>query len=731
MAKYNVFNDRSVERISANVKWGEGVRNKGVNTHNVIYKPQSERIYVQLTEKDQDDYGYWKAEEVKLTSGSWEILDNGRKFDGTDYPFIRHTNWEDSVLGAIVEVYQIADIEDEDKPYIWVFEEELTNPEAFIFYADATGNVGQSTGADTWTMHKGGMIYTNHGEMEIPDGYQMPAGKTAYAKITFINFGGDWLIADAQMTIEGGDYWEDKGSTLIVRVKIASTEIKKDICRLSQHQAGDIRFELFNDVTVSSGNDWIGVVNNNNNYVVSHLLPGATYHQDEFLAMFGECDDVPTDSFESFIYWFVQNLVHLRYDQLGHIYQREECYGEIEDYTDDDDDGGDVKLAGTLTAANFTSDLQPWALSGGNGFIPKYKVLNGAKNYTDYVGTQNMMIFTQNSLNQIVKIVENTGAIVPNFQVNRVDKAKNVDGTSGLSYAHMFLDVKNFRFNDNLTIKAGVVGKGLASQVVLATGDCSTGISYTEDIRDFEDPNATGQTFQITAGVAAVGPAGYQYEVTFRYSDGTPCLYRLGYNGAFTADATRWAIGAGGTTNTEPIQFDFREGVEHGDVVQMTAKLIYPHEDGSTTYANSERTVDLYIAQVSECMIDEDGEHLVDEDSSDCFVDVDQEVYMLGTDSVGTSVTLTAGNYRMSWVSGAFEFIAGVAWRTDVKVSVIGATGLLTIGGGEPSLAEAEAKVAPLFADITIPSDGSYNFACDDTFYGDNAGAMTVKLVRL
>lgn len=619
---YNTFSDGAVKRISQNVKWGEGVRKRGDFNAMIPFKPQSEEIYVQLMVKDEDDYGYWKAEEVKLTNGSWVILDNGRKFNGTDYPYIRHVNWEDANLKAIVKVFQVQDIESEDKPYIWVFEEELTNPEAFIFYADSTGNTGQSTGADTWTMTKGGTVYTNNGEMDIPDGYQMPAGKTAYAKITFINFLGDWFIASAEMTIEAGDYWEDNGSTLIVRVKIASTEIKKDICRLTQHHAGDIRFELFKNVTVSSGNPWIGVVNNNNNYVVSHLLPYG-YPQDDFLAMMGGCPDVPKDTFENFIEWFITNLVHLKYDQLGHIYEREECYdGIVEDYTDDeddeDDDGNKVKLAGNLTAPLFASTLQPWAIAGTDGFVPTYTVLNGAKNYTDFVGVNDVMLFATNSNNQIVKISDVIPALTPDFQVNKVAKASNVNGTSGFSASHMYLDTKNFRFNDTLTIKAGIVNKGLPATVINNTAPCTTTISATLDVRDYEDPNVTEQTVQVTSSVAGVGTAGYSYEVDFKYSDGTPVSYRLGFNKPFLNEPSTMAIGGGGSTSETSIDFDLKSTVAHGDAIKMTAKLFYLHDDVSKTYANSDATKLLYVAIEQDCLTDANGDKLTDS-SGECY----------------------------------------------------------------------------------------------------------------
>ena len=140
MAKYNTFDDQSVKRIAENVRWGEGARNTFTNMHRPIHNPQHETIYVQLTVKDEDDYGYWKGEEVSFKEGVWTIVDGGRKWDGDEYPFIRHINWEDAQKGSIVNAYQVIDSLSEDKPMVWVFDKEVTNPQAFIFYADGTGN---------------------------------------------------------------------------------------------------------------------------------------------------------------------------------------------------------------------------------------------------------------------------------------------------------------------------------------------------------------------------------------------------------------------------------------------------------------------------------------------------------------------------------------------------------------------------------------------------------------
>jgi hypothetical protein len=621
MAGYS-FTESGARRIVDNVRWGEKTRQAGSTTHMVTYKPQSEQIYVKLVEKDEDKQGYWKAEEVVLDGGAWEIKDGGRKWDGDEYPYIRHVRWEDAVQNAIVEVFQLPDVSDEEKPYIWVFKGEITNPEAFVFYADKMGGIAQTVADDVYKMPRGGTIYTNHGEMEVDGGFELPADKTAYCLITFINYIGEWHIGSAEMTIEDGDYWKDNGSTLEVRVKIATSTNKGDVCRLEQHHAGDIRFELFQDVTVSSGNAWIGVVNNNSNYVVSHLLPGATKHQDEFIALTGNCDDMPTDSFESFIAWLVDARVHLRYDELGHIYQRENCYGEIEDYTydEEDDDGNELSLMSTLIADTASSNpAQPYAVNA-DDIDASYTLLNGVANFPDYVGVEDIMFIVENSKGQLIPISDNFAGP---YSVNFVGKAENVGGTSGKAPTALYLNGKNFRFNDSINVKAGVVGRGLGQTVNISTANLSTTITFPDEIYDYEDPNSQNYTMTLTSTSAfdvTRATSGYMYEVDFVYSDGTSVSWDIAYQNNFRTGPREFDIEAGNATEDFTVQFDLKEGVSHGDVIRMKTRMIWT--DGVTkTDANVDVEKYIYVAEESNCVTDESGEHVSDGDS-ECVTDI-------------------------------------------------------------------------------------------------------------
>ena len=619
MAKGNTFTDSSAKRIADNVRWGEGVRRLNTTLANVPNKPQHLDIYAQLTVKDEDDYGYWKAEEVKLEEGAWSILDGGRKWDGDEYSFIRHVNWEDAQKGSIIQPFQVQDITSEDKPYIWVFDKEVTNPQAFIFYADGTGNTGQSTGADTWTMSKGGTVYTNSGKMEIPDGFQMAAGKAAFAKLEFIYITSEWILANAEMVIdEDPEYWEEDGyGTLTIHVKIASTEIKKDVCRLTQHHAGDIRFELHKDVTVTSGSPWISVTNFASNYSVAHILP-PNKHQDEFLTFTGNCDDIPTSSFDDFIYWFTNNLVHIRYDQLGHIYERENCYGDVEDYTDDeeDDDGNELKLAGNLTAAATGSNIQPWFVND-DGVSINYRVLNGVKNYTDYVGVEDTMVLVVNDLGNIIPTDLDTDVLGGPWETAQVAKAKNITGTSGITYPVLRLRENNFRFNSSITVKAGIVNKGLGDQEILEVADCTATITASSEIRDYEDPNATDYTVQVSYSLADIASGSYT-KIDFKYGDGTPVQYRFGNSGQFISGPSSLDNqgGAGSPTETKTVQFFLRDGTSHGDAIKVTSRLFSFGDTDMNVYQSGQ----LYVAAEDECVTDDSGEQATGVDG-DCATD--------------------------------------------------------------------------------------------------------------
>ena len=668
--KVKLFNDQAIDRISTNVKWGEGVRSRQLNIPSMPTKANDYNFHVQLLEKDygKGGAGYWKAQEVIFENGKWELYDGGREFDDNDYPAIRHVEWEDSRVGAIVKPFQIRDVAvDAEKPYIWVFEEEVTNPEAFIFYADNTGGTAQSDSKSTWSMPKGGMIYTNYGEMEVPDNFSIDAGESAWCKIEFVWMFNEWQIASAEMTNEEGEYWEEDYGTLIIHVKIVSTKINKDICRLTQHTAGDIRFELRENVAVNSGNDWIVVTSRNNGrlYTVYHTLPNPPKPLNDFLAFAGNCNDMPLNDFGAWAEWARRNIVHIKYDQLGHIYERENCYdGEVErvDPPEEDPENDPQELTSQLTAPLFASNLQPWAMQGGDGFVPTYTVLKGGNLFTDFVGVEQVMFIARNSQQQLVKVATNPAAAFPTFDINKLEFAKNVNGTSGQAYNQMVLAQRNFRFNDTLTVRAGMAGLGLPQQVDLTTANIQSVVSHPTGttVRKWDDPNASSD-YEVYVSFAppvagSLNTANYFVELSFRWADGSPVQISSNNQLDIIGDGEVRAQITADDDYTFPYQLSDATDRNAGDAIKITARVIYIDAgDGHVTDANITDSMLIYYSNESDCYVDEEGGDLVDE-SGDCYSEDTSTVPYVPNDIYHIKLVTPAQDYERT--NGTFTLLS-------------------------------------------------------------------------
>ena len=679
MAKVKLFNNKAIERIRTDVKWGEEVRRQQKGVHHLPFKDVGPVIYARLTEKDFTEAGYWKATEVVVENGKWENLDNGIQFNDDEYPPIRHKDWEDSRVGAIIKAYTMPDATSEDKPSIWVFEEEITNPETFTFYATETGGSAQSTKTTTWKMPKGGTVYTNYGEMDVPDDFEIDAGESAWCKIEFVWMFDQWQIASAAMTDEEGDYWDEQSGVLIVHVKIFSTEINGEICRGVQHHAGDIRFELNKDTTVTAGNEWIIVTNNNRNYTVYHTLPDPPKPLNDFLAFMGNCNDMPLDSFASWAEWVRRNLVHIKYDKLGHIYEREECYDgtvervvpiedpEVFDLIDDP-----VNLEATLTAPLFGSVLQPWAMTGGDGFVPTYTILAGGNLFTDYVGVESIMFIARNSQQQLIQIATDPAAAVPAFDINKVELAKNVNGTSGQAYDQMVLSQRDFRFNDTIEVRAGVAGKGLGKSVTLNTASLSAVVSHTPSaiIRQREDPNATNDYSLFVSyappNAGTLNTANYKVEIVMTWaSDGDPVLFSTDngqntvQNGTVIGDIT-----ANDDYTMNYILMDATDRAS-GDAIRVNTRLIFIDAiDGYVTDANAPANMSLYYSNDTECVYDESGEDATDE-SGECAT-AEEALFLDMTAEFGDNFGGTAGNCKDEYLFTAVNFTNTLGYTCKV-----------------------------------------------------------------
>lgn len=481
-------------------------------------------------------------------------------------------------------------------------------------------------------MPKGGMIYTNYGEMEVPDNFTIDAGESAWCKIEFVWMFNEWQIASAEMTNEEGDYWDESYGTLIIHVKIVSTEINKDICRLTQHHAGDIRFELRENTAVTSGNDWIVVTSRNNGrlYTVYHTLPNPPKPLNDFLAFAGNCNDMPLNDFGAWAEWARRNIVHIKYDQLGHIYERENCYdGEVErvDPPEEDPENDPQELTSQLTAPLFAFNLQPWAMQGGDGFVPTYTVLKGGNLFTDFVGVEQVMFIARNSQQQLVKVATNPAAAFPTFDINKLEFAKNVNGTSGQAYDQMVLARRNFRFNDTLTVRAGMAGLGLPQQVDLTTASISSVISHPtgSTVRKWDDPNASSDYevyISFTPPVAgSLNTANYFVELSFRWADGSPVQISSNNQLDIIGDGEVRAQITANDDYTFPYQLSDATDHNAGDAIKITARVIYIDAgDGHVTDANITDSMLIYYSNEGDCYTDADGSDLVDE-SGDCYED--------------------------------------------------------------------------------------------------------------
>ncbi len=604
----NVFSDNATTRIKSSVKYTEQLRNSG--RFDIMHpdREENEIVYLRLKSKDPNDlYGYWEATEVRQEEGIWEDYDDGKQFNDEEYPYIRHLDWDDANEGDIVKAFITYDlIEDQITP-TWVFKGAVTNPEAFVFYADENGGQGQATYDSEWNMPRGGKVLTNVGELDVNGDHTMFAGEEAYCQIVFNKVDGEWQIASAAMTSSSGPFWEEVDDTLIVFWRIAKAEVKGDLCRLEQYHAGDIHLSIFTNTVVKGGDAWTTVTQNDGEYTVYHDLPATQeYHQDEILAMTGECDDVPYDSFESFISWFVDHLAHYKYDKRGHIYEKETCYGDIDNY-DPDDPTTDPSLDANLEAAAVAAQIYPWDVAT-DGVTTTYTLSNGGNNFPDFVGAEKNMTLITNSQGQIIQIADDVGGpAVPIWSAQLTKPFENVNGTSGKQYTELQLHTTNFRFNDTITVKSGTVNKGLGDQVVLDTAVVTVDIAATDPVRNYDDPEATTQPFYAIYGTA--GFDGYTCQMRFLYGDGTPVQYRLNQGDNWSTEIISLPITGTESQHIDP-EFNFNDDVTPGDSINVTVNTIAP--DGITD-ANISHSELVYVNLEDDCVKDENGDNVYDE----------------------------------------------------------------------------------------------------------------------
>lgn len=239
-----VFTAEDGERISAITPWAEEKMRMGENIDDYPYEPEPNPIFGKLITKDPDgNTGYWEIHEAFNDSQEWFVPDDARKWDDGEFPYVRHAFWEDAEIGQIV---LLKTIPDRDIGFEWVFYTNVTNPEAFIFYADDNGGTGQALSNSKWTMKNGGRVLTNVGTADILPGFQISSGDHVQITCTFVDLGQGYELASAVMNIGKGEYWQKQNDgTVIVNHPICEVETIGDIGRFVQHHAGDVHLEIF------------------------------------------------------------------------------------------------------------------------------------------------------------------------------------------------------------------------------------------------------------------------------------------------------------------------------------------------------------------------------------------------------------------------------------------------------------------------------------------------------
>ena len=319
-----VFKKSDAERISNNVLWGEQQRQKGGDITGHEHVPLNEVIYVQLIEKDPDgEQGFWSAQEVYYDDGRWELVDTERIWDGDAQPYIRHFSWGEAELKQIVKLMLVSDVDSGEQ--LWVFDTDVTNPEAFVFYSDENGNAGQATKDSTWTMKTAGKVLTNVGEAEIVAPYTLNAGQSVQITITFVDYGNGFQLGSAIMQAGEGAYWTESEGEITVNHRIATAKVDGDIVRLEQYHAGDVHIEIFgnsdddddDDTTTSplkiiGDEDWITVFRLGNLWTVNHKPPpgaGKALASMKGLDTSFSCDEVSFASFADVNTWVNDELL--------------------------------------------------------------------------------------------------------------------------------------------------------------------------------------------------------------------------------------------------------------------------------------------------------------------------------------------------------------------------------------------------------------------------------------
>jgi len=263
-----------------------------------------------------------------------------------------------------------------------------------------------------------------------------------------------------------------------------------------------------------------------------------------------------------------------------------------------------------------------------------YKITNFGGNYTAFVTEgKKINVTCRNGLGGLIPV--SFGPAANAAKVVKLQPVAELNaGTSGLKREGgnaINLGTDKFRFNDKVVLDVAVNGVGLAEQKMFNTDVVTVSLSVDSNIINLpsNDPAVIPLNFTIDYSKAGLGnnvanTGEYVVIVDFYINDGneTPIGWSDGGHapigvpdvGAITLDLDSLS-----STVLEDVVFD-TAALNNGDSVTMITQLT---SRVTSFNANVEDTLLLYFEEEVNCIIDEDGVRVTDEDGGNCILDED------------------------------------------------------------------------------------------------------------
>jgi len=650
-ADISFFNKSNSERIVTDVIWGEEQRDAGVSLISNDDTMTSQTIYAKVTELDAGDSGFHKLDEVTKQGVLWTIVEDGYKWDGSQYDFARHITFGSVEIGQIVKMQLIVNVEPDDGGEEWVFSTETTNPEVFILYAEENGDTGQASKDSPWTMKKAGVVATNVGEFPLPETTILGPSYLG-VQIEFQDVGYGLQLVGASYTFTRGPYWvsDDTEKTISVNWPICDVDVFGDISRLTQHHAGDIHLEVYeqdpnsDEFYIVGDNIWIKVTKIGNGYTVSHIGPDdVVWFPFKAIDDAFPCDLVNLTSFTEvtdFVNSLLEALIQVRVDRRGHIINSYPCDGSgsgnntPENPENPENPYTYLSLSSTLLTQSILASgitaLVPNDVESSVGIFGKYQVFNNGNNYLGLIENgESVRVSVFNGLGEIIRI----DTVLPGDGLGEVDTstvaARNINNTSGRDEgnegadAGVLLGTFRFRFNDTLKITYAAVNPGgLAKTNEHETESCSASINLpSTTVRDRDDPLVEAFQFEVEYDILNLGPDPYKCTANFVYQDGSDVSYSRAQGGPYINGKFLLSLSANSETDpneTNNFYFDLDPTkVETAGTIRLCTELVTTDE---LYNANCDFCQDLNVQSQDECVVDSDGVRVTDE-SGDCITD--------------------------------------------------------------------------------------------------------------